>query len=44
MSFSLFDAFDNNNFSLATVSARGNPGFGQRNPVHGTIPTKGEST
>jgi hypothetical protein len=44
MSFSLFDAFGNNAFSSAVVSAGGNPGFGQQNPVQGTIPTQGEST
>jgi hypothetical protein len=44
MSFSLFDTFGNNAFSSAVVSAGGNPGFGQQNPVQGTIPTQGEST
>jgi hypothetical protein len=44
MSFSLFDAFGNNTFSLATVSVGGNLSFGQQNPVQGTIPTQGEST
>jgi hypothetical protein len=44
MSFSLFDVFGNNAFSSAVVSAGGNPGFGQQNPVQGTIPTQGEST
>jgi hypothetical protein len=44
MSFSLFSAFGNNSFSSAVVSAGGNPGFGQQNPVQGTIPTQGAST
>jgi hypothetical protein len=38
MSFSLFDMFGNNNFSLVAFSAGGNCGFGQQNPVQGTIP------
>jgi hypothetical protein len=44
MSFSLFNAFGNNSFSLASISTGGNHGFGQHNPVQGTIPTQGEST
>jgi hypothetical protein len=44
MSFSLFGAFGNNAFSSAVISAGGNPGFGQQNPVQGTIPTQGENT
>jgi hypothetical protein len=44
MSFSLFNAFGNNSFLSAVVSAGGNPGFGQQNPVQGTIPTQGAST
>jgi hypothetical protein len=44
MSFSLFDAFGNNTFSSAVISAWGKPGFGQQNPVQGTIPTQGENT
>jgi hypothetical protein len=44
MSFSLFGAFGNNVFSSAVVSAGGNPGFGQWNPVQRTIPTQGENT
>jgi hypothetical protein len=44
MSFSLFDGFVNNFFSSATISAGGNPSFGQRNPVQCTIPTQGENT
>jgi hypothetical protein len=44
MSFSLFNAFDNISFSLAAISAKGNLGFGQKNPVQGTIPRQGENT
>jgi hypothetical protein len=44
MSFSLFDMFGNNAFSSVVISTRGNLGFGQQNPVQGTIPTQGEST
>jgi hypothetical protein len=44
MSFSFFNAFGNNSFSSIVVSAGGNLGFGQHNPVSGTIPTQGEST
>jgi hypothetical protein len=44
MSFSLFDAFGNNAFSSAVVSAGGNPSFGQQNPVQGTIPSQGATT
>jgi hypothetical protein len=44
MSFSLFCVFRNNDFSSAVISARGNPGFGQHNHVHGIIPTQGAST
>jgi hypothetical protein len=36
--FSLFDAFGNNTFSLASISAGGNPSYGQPHPVHGIIP------
>ena len=39
--FSLFDVFGNNIFLSATISAGGNPGYGQQNPVQGTIPTQG---
>jgi hypothetical protein len=38
MSFSLFGAFGNNAFLLFVVSVGGNPGYGQKNPMHGTIP------
>jgi hypothetical protein len=44
LSFSLFDAFGNNTFSSAVISVGGNPGFGQQNPVQGTIPAQGENT
>jgi hypothetical protein len=44
MSFSLFDVFGNNAFSLVVVSVGGNSGFGQHNPVQGTIPTQGANT
>jgi hypothetical protein len=40
-SFSLFNVFGNNTFSSASVSAGGNPGYGQQNPMQGTIPTQG---
>jgi hypothetical protein len=40
-SFSLFGAFGNNAFSSATFPTRGNPGFGQPIPLHGTIPAQG---
>jgi hypothetical protein len=43
MSFSLFSAFGNNSFSSAVVSAGGNPGFGQQNPMQGIIPPQGEN-
>jgi hypothetical protein len=42
--FSLFDAFGNNAFSSASISAGGNPGFGSQNPVQGTIPAQGAHT
>jgi hypothetical protein len=41
--FSLFDAFGNNSFSSAVVSARGNPSYGQQNPMQGIIPTHVEN-
>jgi hypothetical protein len=41
--FSLFGVFGNNAFSLAHVSAEGNPGYGQQNPMHRTIPAQGEN-
>jgi hypothetical protein len=37
--FSLFDAFGNNAFLSAVISAGGNPGYGQKNTRQGTIPT-----
>jgi hypothetical protein len=40
-SFSLFNAFGNNAFSSVVVSTGGNPGYGQQNPMQGTIPTQG---
>jgi hypothetical protein len=42
--FSLFNAFGNNTFSSAVVSAGGNPGYGQQNPMQGTIPAQGENS
>jgi hypothetical protein len=42
-SFSLFGVFGNNAFSSVVVSAGGNPGYGQQNPVQGIIPTQGEN-
>jgi hypothetical protein len=39
----LLVAFGNNSFSSSSISARGNPSFGQQNPVQGTIPTQGEN-
>jgi hypothetical protein len=44
ISFSLFDMFGNNTFSSTTISARGNPRFGKKKPVQGTIPTLGVNT
>jgi hypothetical protein len=41
MEFSLLGVFGNNAFSSVVISIRGNPGFGQQNPVQGTIPTQG---
>jgi hypothetical protein len=35
---SLFDMFGNNAFSSFFISAGGNPGYGQQNPMQGTIP------
>jgi hypothetical protein len=43
MTFSLFGAFGKNDFSSVVISIRGNPSFGQQNPVDGTIPTQGAS-
>jgi hypothetical protein len=42
-SFSFFSAFGNNAFLSASVSARGNPSYGQPHPVQGTIPAQGEN-
>jgi hypothetical protein len=39
--FSLFGAFGNNAFSLVAFPTRGNPGYGQPNPMQGTIPAQG---
>jgi hypothetical protein len=45
MSFSLFDTFlVIIIFCQLPPRAGGNPGFGQQNPVQGTIPTQGAST
>jgi hypothetical protein len=41
--FFFFSAFGNNAFSSATISAGGNPGYGQQNPMQGTIPAQGEN-
>jgi hypothetical protein len=40
MSFSLFGVFGKNYFYLDVVSARGNPSFGQQNPMQGDIPSQ----
>jgi hypothetical protein len=42
--FSLFNTFGNNAFCSASVSAGGNPGYGQQNPMQVTIPAQGENT
>jgi hypothetical protein len=42
-SFSLFDTFGNKDFLSTFVSVGGNPGYGQQNPIQGTIPTQGEN-
>jgi hypothetical protein len=39
--FSLFDAFGNNAFLSASISAVGNSGYGKQNPMQGTIPAQG---
>jgi hypothetical protein len=39
--FSLFGAFGNNAFSLASFLTGGNPGYRQPNPMQGTIPSQG---
>jgi hypothetical protein len=39
--FSLFGAFGNNAFSSAAFLTGGNPGYGQPNPMQGTIPAQG---
>jgi hypothetical protein len=44
MLFSLFGTFGNNSFSSAVISTGGNPGFGKKNPVQGSITTQGENT
>jgi hypothetical protein len=41
--FSLFGTFGNNTFSSATFLTGGNPGYGQLNPMQGTIPSEGEN-
>jgi hypothetical protein len=41
--FSLLDMFGNKVFSLDVISVGGNPGYGQQNPMEGTIPTQGEN-
>jgi hypothetical protein len=42
--FSLFDAFGNNAFLSSVVSTGGNPGYGQQNPMQGTIPAQGSNS
>jgi hypothetical protein len=44
MSFSLFDVFGNNAFSLVVVSVGGNPSFWKQNMVQGTVPSQGVTT
>jgi hypothetical protein len=44
MTFSLFGAFGNNNFSLAAISTGGNPSFGQQNLMQCIIPSHGAMT
>jgi len=39
--FSLFGMFGNNTFWSVVVSARGNPSYGQQNPMQGTIAAQG---
>jgi hypothetical protein len=42
--FSLFDAFGNNAFLSVVVSTEGNPSYGQKNPMQGTIPAQGANS
>jgi hypothetical protein len=42
--FSLFIMFGNNALSSAIVLVWVNPGYGQQNPVQGTIPTQGKKS
>jgi hypothetical protein len=42
-SFSLFNVFGSNAFSSAAISTKGNPGYGQQNPMQGTISAQGEN-
>jgi hypothetical protein len=44
LSFFVFDAFGNNTFLLAIISAGGNIGFGSQNPTQDTIPAHGAHT
>jgi hypothetical protein len=37
--FSLFDALGNNAFFTTVILVGGNLGYGQQNPMQGTIPT-----
>ena len=39
--FSLFGAFGNNVFFPVVISTKGNPGYGQQNPMQGIIPAQG---
>jgi hypothetical protein len=41
--FSLFGAFGNNTFSSIAFPNGGNPGYGQPNPMQGTIPSQGSN-
>jgi hypothetical protein len=42
--FSLFETFGNNAFSSSCVSVGGNPSYGQKNPMQGTIIALGENS
>jgi hypothetical protein len=41
--FSLFNTFGNNTFSSVIFLVMGNLGYGQQNPMQGTIPAQGEN-
>jgi hypothetical protein len=42
--FCLFTTFGNNTFSLVVFMVRGSFGYGQQNPMQGTIPAQGENS